>query len=407
MNLRPRRIISSMSLTLSALLVANGCKSAEGPVAPHAADSLHVDGLGAVPDRFTAELSIRGNVGYTTTWGSRSTANGTVRGNEVNIWDVSGAKPLLVDSLIVSGATTLGDIQVSDDGTLLIVATEFVTGSIVIYDLADPLKPRLLSRFSSTDTSPGVHTAEVARVNGKLYAFLCVDPGGPQPASLVIVDLSDPTAPTEVLARVMGNPYVHDVVVRDGILMTALWNDGISIFDIGGGGKGGSVANPVLMGNTKTVGGDAHNIWWYHDTAGNKRYAFVGEEGSGSIGSFAAGDIHVVDVSDLTAPHEVAFFDIPGAGTHNFSMDESRGILFAAFYNAGVTALDVRGDLGTCDASMRSSDSRCDLGKTSRELARGLADVGFPVYVWGVQSVGTKVYASDMLNGLWKIETVP
>jgi hypothetical protein len=88
-------------------------------------------------------------------------------------------------------------------------------------------------------------------------------------------------------------------------------------------------------------------------------------------------------------------------------MDESRGILFAAFYNAGVTALDVRGDLGTCDASMRSSDSRCDLGKTSRELARGLADVGFPVYVWGVQSVGTKVYASDMLNGLWKIETVP
>jgi len=401
------RRIASLLLIPAALLVANGCKSGEGPVAPHEADSLHVDGLGSVLDRFTAELAIRGNIGYTTTWGSRSTTNGTVRGNEVNIWDVSGAKPVLVDSLIVSGATTLGDVEVSDDGKLLVVATEFVTGSIVIYDLTDPLKPRQLSRFSSVDTSPGVHTAELARVNGKLYAFLCVDPGGPQPATLVIADLSDPTAPVEVLARHMGNPYVHDLTVRDGIMMTALWNDGISIFDIGGGGKGGSVANPVLMGSTKTVGGDVHNIWWYHDSAGNKRYAFVGEEGSGSVGSFATGDIHVVDVSDLTAPREVAFFDITGAGTHNFSMDESRGILFAAFYNAGVTALDVRGDLGTCDSSMKSSDGRCDLGKMGRELARGLADVGFPVYVWGVQSVGAKIYASDMLNGLWKLDTVP
>lgn len=406
MNLRPRCIISSLSLAVAALLVATGCKSGEGPVAPHVADSLHVDGLGSVPDRFTAELAIRGNVGYTTTWGSRSTANGTVRGNEVNIWDVSGAKPALVDSLIVSGATTLGDVEVSDDGKLLVVATEFVTGSIVIYDLTDPVKPRQLSRFSSTDTSPGVHTAELARVNGKLYAFLCVDPGGPQLSSLVIVDLSDPTAPTEVLARTMGNPYVHDLTVRDGILMTALWNDGISIFDIGGGGKGGSVANPVLIGSTKTVGGDVHNIWWYHDAAGNKRYAFVGEEGPGSLGS-AIGDIHVVDVSNLAAPREVAFFDITGAGTHNFSMDESRGILFAAFYNAGVTVLDVRGDLGTCDASVKSADGRCDLGKMGRELARGLADVGFPVYVWGVQSVGANIYASDMFNGLWKLETVP
>jgi len=87
-------------------------------------------------------------------------------------------------------------------------------------------------------------------------------------------------------------------------------------------------------------------------------------------------------------------------------MDEGRGILFA-FINTGVTAIDVRGDLRTCDATMKSSDGRCDLGKMGRELARGLADVGFPVYVWGVQSVGAKIYASDMLNGLWKLDTVP
>ena len=405
---------TSLSLLCAALLAAVGCGNKVTdpgggitPPPPPSAPSLHVDGRGDVPDRFTAEVWIRGNVGYTTTWGSRSTTGGIARGNAVNIWNVAGAIPVLVDSLMVPDATTLGDIQATDDGKLLVVATEFAPGSIVIYDLANPLKPQLISRFSNGNTSPGVHTAEVQRVDGKLYAFLSIDPGGGQAARLVIVDLSNPAAPTEVFARTMGNPYVHDVYVRDGILMTALWNDGISIFDIGGGGRGGSVANPVLLGSTKTVGGKVHNIWWYHDAANNRRYAFVGEEGPGSIGSSAAGDIHVVDVSDLTAPREVAFFNIPGAGTHNFSVDESRGILFAAFYNAGVTALDVRGDLGTCDASMKSSDNRCDLGKMSRELARGLADVGFPVYVWGVQWVGAQVYASDMLNGLWKIEGVP
>jgi hypothetical protein len=37
-----------------------------------------------------------------------------------------------------------------------------------------------------------------------------------------------------------------------------------------------------------------------------------------------------------------------------------------------------------------------------REVAHGLGEVG-PVYVWGVQLVGSNVYASDMLNGIWKL----
>jgi len=37
-----------------------------------------------------------------------------------------------------------------------------------------------------------------------------------------------------------------------------------------------------------------------------------------------------------------------------------------------------------------------------RELAHGPVGLG-PVYIWGVQLVGLRVYASDMLNGLWKL----
>lgn len=386
------------------LACENGFVDPNGGVA---SVKLAVDGRGDVPDRFSAELWVVGNIAYTTTWGSRTSSTGVAPGNAIKIWDVSGSTPVLRDSVIVSGATTLGDIQASDDGKLLIVATERSVGSIAVFDISDPLHPRQLSRFSSANTDPGVHTAEVQRVNGKLYAFLSVDPGSSFPARLVIVDLSNPAAPTEVLSKIMGNPYVHDVYVRDGILMTALWNDGVSIFDVGGGGKGGTVAAPVLLGNVKTVGGKVHNVWWYHDPGGSKRYAIVGEEGPGSMTGGASGDIHVLDVSDFANPVEVAFYTVAGAGPHNFSVDESRGILFAAFYNAGVKALDIRGDLGGCSAKLKSSDGRCDLAKMGREIGHGLSDAGMSVYVWGVQSVGAKVYASDMINGLWKLQTVP
>ena len=104
----------------------------------------------------------------------------------------------------------------------------------------------------------------------------------------------------------------------------------------------------------KTLGGEVHNIWWYHDATGGKKYAFVGEEGPGSIGSSSRGDIHVVDVSDLTKPREVALYHVDGAGTHNFSVDEVNGVLYAAYYNGGVRAIDVRGDLGSCPASQQS-----------------------------------------------------
>jgi hypothetical protein len=288
-----------------------------------------------------------------------------------------------------------------------VVATERENGSIVIYDLANPLKPVRRARYQTANTSNGVHTAELARVNGTPYAFLSIDPPD---ARLVIVDLTDPANPREVLARVMGNPFVHDVFVRDGLLFTALWNDGLTIWDIGGGGKGGSPSNPVQVGNVRTAafspsaaGSEAHNIWWFHDPVTNsKRFAFVGEEGPGARLNTSSGDIHVVDVSDMSAPREVAFYHIDGAGTHNFSVDEERGILYAAYYNAGVRALDIRGDLATCTAAQKSPDGRCDLMKMGREIAAGPQAAG-PVYVWGVHFDGSFVYASDMLNGLWKL----
>ncbi|CAN5168251.1 hypothetical protein BH09GEM1_BH09GEM1_23270 [soil metagenome] len=382
-----------------------GDTTSPAPVTSSSPVTMTVLGRGDFkPLRYSAELYVRGNTAYTTTWGNSGTTSAFY------VWNVAGSIPALVDSVIVPGARTLGDIAVSDDGMLLVVATES-SGSLAIYSLLDPRKPALLSRMT-TGVALGVHTAEIGRVNGKLYGFLAIDPGSGVGAQLVVVDLSDPTTPQTVLTRTIGRPYVHDTFVRDGLLYLALWNDGVAIWDIGGGGKGGTVANPVELGRVTTVNGEVHNIWWLKDPVTNiTRYAFIGEEGPGSIGASSVGDVHVVDVSTPSAPREVAFYTVAGAGTHNFSVDEQNGILYAAYYNGGVRALDVRGDLGTCAEAQKSSPvnstaALCDLRKMGRELGIGLTDRGNAVYVWGVQYLDGALYASDMINGLWKLAPV-
>jgi hypothetical protein len=372
--------------------------------------SIGVVGCGLVGARFTAEVAVRDTTAYTTTWGFR-----TAPGNMIAVWDVKGAQPVFVDSVIVNGASTLGDVAVSDDGKLLVVATERSNGSVVIFDLTNPRHPTLLSRLATPETFNGVHTAEIGRIDGHLYAVLAIDPlnGAPTPESkIVIVDLGDPAHPQQIFVKVVPNtaPFVHDSFLRDGLLFVALWNSGIEIWDVGGGGHGGTPSAPVVLGSVATIGGDAHNIWWLHDAVSGSRYAFVGEEsGPAQIGVSSAGDIHVLDVSDLTHPREVAFYHVPGAGTHNFSVDEARGILYAAYYNAGVRAIDVRGDLETCTLAQQvvsRSIVRCDLVAMGREVGHGLSGGNPAVYVWGVQLSGGALYASDMLNGLWKLQTV-
>lgn len=186
------------------------------------------------------------------------------------------------------------------------------------------------------------------------------------------------------------NYGIHDTFVRDGIAMVFAWDSGVRIFDVGNGIRGGSPSNPVLVSRVVTQGGQAHNGWWFHNpNTSEKKYLFVGEEGPAIIGSSSSGDIHVIDVSNLAAPVEVASFALPGAGTHNFWMDEQNEILYAAYYNGGVVAIDVSGPL---------------TGNLASRLIDQLVP-GTQSFVWGVQLFNGSVYASDMVNGFWQLST--
>ncbi len=204
-------------------------------------------------------------------------------------------------------------------------------------------------------------------------------------------------------------PFVHDTYVRDGLVFVFSWDEGVKIYDVGNGVAGGTPSIPKQVGsivtgtsNGGTVSPSVHNGWWFHNpVTSEKRYLFVGQEGPGSVGTSSSGDIHVVDVSNLAAPVEVAFYHHPDqpdgddvdrkAGVHNFWMDEPNQILYAAYYNGGVVALDVSGTL-------------------SGDLAGRVISVIRPggagnTFTWGVQLAGNgSLYAIDMLSGLHQLQ---
>lgn len=373
--------------------------------------ALSLLGTGIVSDRYTAEVAAAGNVAYTSTWGNRS----GVPGNAIKVWNVAGNTPVLVDSLIHEGIGTVSDVQISDDGSLLVASLENGVGpGLAIYSRSNPLRPTLLSRYNTTST----HTVKLGRINNRLYAFLSSSFGG----RLSIVDITNPAMPTQVFSQAIAGT-IHDVFIRDGVLFTAIWDTGMRIYDVGGAGRGGSPSAPVALGTIVTspcstcAAGTAsvHNIWWFHDPTNNsKRYAFVGEEGPSIFGSLSRGAVHVVDVSNWDQPVEVAVYEPDPqtsasgqvAGAHNFVVDEPSGILYAAFYNGGVRALDVRGDLSACTTAQRNANGRCDLRLMGREAGIAVSS-GPPKYVWGVAMVGDRLYASDMFNGLFKIDIAP
>lgn len=217
----------------------------------------------------------------------------------------------------------------------------------------------------------------------------------PQVTFVTQVEL--PPAPPRVASvPIPANYGIHDTFVRDGVAFVCAWNSGIIILDVGGGGAGGAPDAPVQLGTLVTLAAPlptpaAHNAWWFHNpVTQERRYLFVGQEGPGTIGATSSGDIHVLDVSDLANPLEVAFFHLPGAGAHNFWMDEARQVLYAAYYNGGVIALDVSGVLAG------------DL--SGRLLANTLPGGPGNTFVWGVMLAGGSLYVSDMMSGFWRLD---
>lgn len=364
------------------------------PPPPAEGLTLRIDGGGNnVTERFTSDLWVHGSYAYTGTWGSFPREGN--RGDALKIWSLDGSgAPTLTDSVILAGLVNVSDVEVSTDGTVLMLSAEaFENAGLYLFNLEDPGHPTLLD---SVHVEDGLHTATFGEIEGRRYAFTARNP--PDPA-LLIFDVTDP-ASIEPTATVPVPPTygIHDTYVRDGLAFVFAWDAGVIIYDVGNGIRGGSPESPeevsrLVTSDNGVAGSPAvHNGWWFHNpVTGEARYLFIGQEGPGQVGVSASGDIHVVDISDLEQPREVASFRLEGAGAHNFWMDEAAQVLYAAYYNGGVVALDVSGTLSGDLSSRLLSQVR----------------FGGDTYTWGVMLAGGSLYASDMLSGLWQVAVDP
>jgi hypothetical protein len=101
---------------------------------------------------------------------------------------------------------------------------------------------------------------------------------------------------------------------------------------------------------------------------------------------------HVMDVSDLEHPREVAFYEVPEGGSHNFWADND--MLFLGDYSGGGRVIDISGEL------------RGDLYRQGREIARLWTgdSQGFRANLpltWGAQPWNGLIYINDIDSGLW------
>lgn len=330
--------------------------------------------------RFTSDLWLHGNHAYTGTWGVRTVDSVTYAGDRLFVWDISNpASPALTDSVALD-ARTVNDVKVRTDGALAVATHEGSSdgrNGITLLDLADPAHPRVLARFTDGLES-GVHNTWI---EGN-YVYAVTDGSG----GLRIIDVSNPASPQAAAGFHGGSSFVHDVYVRDGLAFLSHWDAGLIILDVGNGIAGGSPTSPREVGRVITDGGNVHNAWFWPGGG----YVFIGEEDFRRPGF-----MHVVDGRDLRRPREVASFRVPGSTPHNFWMDEERRILYLAWYENGVRALDVSGELlGELDRQGREI-------AFTRYAGGGACFSGAGTCTWAPQLHRGLVFASDANSGLW------
>ena len=362
------------------------------------ARTVKMIGQGSVSDQHTSDLWVwEGSDGrdyaVTGTWGSDGKAY---------FWDVTDPAAITkIDSVQVD-ARTVNDVKVSEDGKICIISREGASNrknGIIIIDVANPRDVQILSEYTERLTG-GVHNLFIyqdhvyALSNGEWYE---------------VINIEDPKNPKTVSQFKLPNSgnSIHDVWIVDGIAYSSNWTDGIVMVDVGNGVAGGSPDNPVEIARAHVDGDANHAAFPYKSKDTGKFYVIAGDE----IFPLAAmtsdnlqdifipsGYLHFMDMTDPNNPKEVARYEVPEAGSHNFWVEDD--LLYIGYYNGGLRVVDISGDL------------MGDLYKQGREVAKFIpydADGFIPnnPFVWGAQPHKGHIFFSDFNSGLWSAKVEP
>lgn len=352
---------------------------------------IELVGQGLVNNKHTSDLWVWEGIDgrdycVTGTWGADGFAY---------FWDVTDPGNIKrIDSVQVD-ARTVNDVKVSEDGSICIISREGASNrknGIVILDVKNPYDVKIISTFDDQLTG-GVHNLFINK--GHVYALS-------NGQRYDVINIEDPANPHRVGKFQLDNPAraIHDVWIEDGIAYSSNWSDGVVMVDVGNGIANGSPDNPVEIARSKVLGDANHAAFPYKSSSTGKFYVIAGDEifpldfTPGTV-TIPSGYLHFIDFTDLNNPREVARYELPEAGSHNFWIEDD--LLYVAYYNGGLRVVDLSGDL------------MGDLYKQGREIAHylPLASDGYipnAAMTWGAQPHKGHVFLSDHNSGLWSVK---
>ncbi len=316
-------------------------------------------------------------------------------------WDITNPGAIeLIDSIQVD-ARIVNDVKISEDGTLCIISREGASSrknGIVLLDVTNPRDVQIHSEYHQQLTG-GVHNLFIyddhvyALSNGQHYE---------------IINVADPKNPHKVGRFEIDNPAraIHDVWVEDGIAYSSNWNDGVIMVDVGNGVAGGSPSNPVEISRTKVEGDANHTTFPFRSPSANKFYVVAGDEifplqwlSKGLTETLQPrGYVHFIDWTDKDNPKEVASYQVPEAGAHNYWVEDET--LYIGYYTGGVRVVDLSGEL------------MGDLYKQGREIGYFVprdpqGKVANMAMTWGARPYKGHIFFTDMNTGLWAVRVKP
>ena len=351
-------------------------------------------GSGTVEDKHTSDFWVfEGQDGndyaVSGTWG----ADGTTY-----FWDVTDPSNLKkIDSVQVD-ARTVNDVKVSADGKISIISREGASNrrnGIVILDTTEPYNVKIISEYT-TNLTGGVHNLFI--YEDHVYALSNGE-------RFYVINIEDPRSPFEVGMFEIGEKgqAIHDVWIEDGIAYSSNWKHGVYMIDVGNGVAGGSPSNPVAMANYSYESGAHHATFPFKSKSTDKFYTILGDEiFPQGIDVYTtnetAGFLHFVDFTDINNPVEVARYELPGHGSHNYWIEDD--ILYVAMYTGGVRIVDISGEL------------MGDLFRQGREIghintANPNGYIPNAAMSWGAQLYKGHVFYSDHNGGIGSSKVLP
>jgi hypothetical protein len=231
-------------------------------------------------------------------------------------------------------------------------------GGFRIWDISDRAQPRQVA-YQHTG-GVGVHRFHADRN----YAYISTEMDGYVGNILVIYDLADPSKPREVSRWWMPGQHVaggetplplgnaarlhHAMRVGDE-LWAAVWQEGLRVIDVS------DITNPQTIGAYNyhpPIPEPTHTVMPFEQTIGGRRYALAIDEEHEHIKGRLHGFMTVIDVTDLSDIRPVSVFNlseldspfsrVPNArfGAHQFREKLDSTLVYSTWFSGGLRIID-------------------------------------------------------------------